>query len=113
MSTPAWEPTTSTAALCSRSTVRRTRRPRRLPSRVELASRRDTVDVDGHILRRERRELVPRPRARLIDGALDRERPLLQWRAQRRPGRQDREATLVALTRRDPRRIDVASARPT
>src|SRR3954451_13188106 len=54
---------------------------------------------------RQRRELVPRPRARLADAALDRERPLLQRRARRRTRRQDREAALVGLTRRDPRRI--------
>jgi hypothetical protein len=40
----------------------------------------------------------PRPRARLVYGALDRERPLFQRRARRRPRRQDREATLVVLT---------------
>jgi hypothetical protein len=40
------------------------------------------------------------------------ERPLLQRRARRRPSRQDREAALVALTRRDPRRIDAVAAAP-
>jgi hypothetical protein len=61
---------------------------------------------------RQRRELVPRPRGRLVDGARDRERPLLQRRARRRTRRQDREAALVVLTGRDPRRIDVVAAAP-
>jgi hypothetical protein len=60
----------------------RTRSPSRPPSRrpsscVELAPLRDTLDVAGHILRRQRRELVPRARGRLIPGARDRDRPLL------------------------------------
>ena len=61
------------------------------PAHVELGPLRHAADVDRPVAAREGLELVPVQRDRLADEALDRERPAVERRARRRPGRQDRE----------------------
>src|SRR4029078_5574563 len=69
------------------------------PAHVELRPLRDAADVDGPLAGRQGVELVPRPRHRLADQALDVEGPLIEWRSRGRPGREDGEVGRQVLAR--------------
>src|SRR5687767_806505 len=59
------------------------------------------MNVPGDLLRRQSPEILPRPRLRPVDLALDRKVPLLQGCAWRRTCREDGEALQKVLARRD------------
>jgi len=74
------------------------------------------MNVGADILARQREELLPRPRHRLVDGTGDREGPHIRRDVWRRTGGEDREVVDEVLTGWDPRRIDVGptpTAKPT
>ena len=77
-------------------------RPRRPPTSVSSFDHFVTQWMSfGDRLARQRAELVPRPAARLVDLAVDRERPLVERRVRRRPRREHREVVGQVLARRD------------
>ena len=73
------------------------------PVHVELRPLRHAADVDRPLAAREREERLPRPADRLADEALDGERPAVQRRPRRRPGREHGEVRRQVLTGRGPR----------
>src|SRR5262245_34293075 len=73
------------------------------PDRVELRPLRHAMDVDGDLLARQRAELVPRPRARLVHFAADREVPDVEGRVGGWAGGQHRIVRRHVLAGRDAR----------
>ena len=70
------------------------------PTGVELRPTGDAMDVDRHVLARQRLELRPGPPGALLDLALDAKVPAVQVGPRRGAGRQDREPlTHVVLAR--------------
>src|SRR6266550_7884607 len=82
------------------------------PGSVELRPLGHAVDVLRDRLARQRLELLPGPRHRLVDGSLDREAPPVQRVMRRRPGREHREVVGHVLPGRDARRIYRRAAPP-